>query len=225
MRCGRLAYRRARQHAPSDFNRDNGPPRGAGRLQMAMWPRAGAWREEGRKWRALGTSPRAKTRGVTPAHISLPLRKFARPVNGPQSTSNSVPTTYTWSISHCAWNALMHALHGNTTTSTAAAAASSASHEVLLAARARIGRFPPWVRHSERRGNGRTAVRSSRLPHTRYCSLRASSFRSCVWLRGVPVPCLCGASVLSTPVVFNAQPFVHNRQALKCWCPGGLDAG
>ena len=98
-------------------------------------------------------------------------------------------------------------------------AASSAS-QVLLAARARIGRFPPWVRHSERRGNGRTAVRSSRLPHTRYCSLRASSFRSCVWLRGVPVPCLCGASVLSTPVVFNAQRFVHNRQALNQSPPG-----
>ena len=83
-------------------------------------------------------------------------------------------------------------------------AASSAS-QVLLAARARIGRFPPWVRHSERRDDGRTAVRSSRLPHTRYCSLRASSCRSCIWLRGVPVPCLRGASVLSTPVVFNAQ--------------------
>ena len=57
-------------------------------------------------------------------------------------------------------------------------AASSAS-QVLLAARARIGRFPPWVRHSERRDDGRIAVRSSRLPHTRYCSLRASSCRSC----------------------------------------------
>ena len=84
-------------------------------------------------------------------------------------------------------------------------AASSAS-QVLLAARARIGRFPPWVRHSERRDDGRIAVRSSRLPHTRYCSLRASSCRSCIYLCGVPVhPCLRGASVLSTPVVLNAQ--------------------
>ena len=97
--------------------------------------------------------------------------------------------------------------------------ASSAS-QVLLAARARIGRFPPWVRHSERRDDGRTAVRSSRLPHTRYCSLRASSFRPCIWLRGVPVPCLRGASVLSTPVVFNAQRFVHNPKALDQSPPG-----
>ena len=98
-------------------------------------------------------------------------------------------------------------------------AASSVS-QVLLAARARIGRFPPWVRHSERRDDGRTAVRSSRLPHTRYFSLRASSFRPCIWLRGVPVPCQRGASVLSTPVVFNAQRFVHNPQALDQHPPG-----
>ena len=63
--------------------------------------------------------------------------------------------------------------------------ASSAS-QVLLAAGARIGRFPPWGRHSERRDDGRIAVRSSRLPHTRYCSLRASSFRSCIWCAAGP---------------------------------------
>ena len=94
--------------------------------------------------------------------------------------------------------------------------ASSAS-QVLLAARARIGRFPPWGRHSERRDDGRIAVRSSRLPHTRYCSLRASSCRSCIYLRGVFVhPCLRGASVLSTPVVSRSSmhSFVHNPHAL-----------
>ena len=90
-------------------------------------------------------------------------------------------------------------------------AASSAS-QVLLAARARIGRLPPWVRHSERRGNGRTAVRSSRLPHTRYCVVCARR------LFGRASGCAARARSLSvwcvrtvTPVVFNAQRFVHDK--------------
>ena len=82
-------------------------------------------------------------------------------------------------------------------------AASSAS-QVLLAARARIGRLPPWVRHSERRGNGRTAVRSSRLLTrdivvcARHLFGRASGCAACPFL-------VCGASMLSTVRLWSSM--------------------